>query len=407
MIEVGSRGQSELYVRFTRVFVAAFIALAGFASPVAANHQATPFHSTSRSTLYICCATRHEVYDSFRMRANMSWTSFPAGYQRLNQTNGIFFTMDQHDLSHNVEAYTYATSIPNPYFDTDDDNADYKNDEGEIVSESTTFPATGVTYTSSIYWSHWYTAFPPYFYWAYDQDGGTVEFDENLSMTSCPIVCDKYDTHGDNTNVNWNLNKAYPANAQGQAAVESGDQSSALSRSAGKGPPPGRSYRVAFGDDPSEVSLRADLSQGLATYARNARVLAEATIIGGAAEGVATFNYPLTWDELAKLEAAGLVVHGIEVITAPDRDHLRWTIFVENEPDRAQLVDRAAIDEGVEVLGIVAAYVTVPNQGTLDRVQKSKAVYLVDLSITDYHRHNPGVIEVGQNDVYWLLAGWN
>jgi hypothetical protein len=34
-------------------------------------------------------------------------------------------------------------------------------------------------------------------------------------------------------------------------------------------------------------------------------------------------------------------------------------------------------------------------------------VFLVDLSITDFKRHIPGVTDVTQNDVYWYLAGWD
>lgn len=284
-----------------------------------------------------------------------------------------------------------------------DDNSDYKDDEGEIVSESTSFPTAGTTYYTNTYWSHWYTANGPY--WGYDSGGGTVEFDENLSSTSCPIICDKYDTHCCNTNVNWNLNRSYPSNPQGLTGEPAEPAFSSL-EAIGNAPQEGRSYQVAFGDTASEVTLRADLSQGLATYARNASVLAGETITGGSSDGVTTFSHPLTWDELSTLEAAGLDVREIELVSAPDNNGLRWTIFMQDGPDRAQQAEGIALDTGVELLGIVSANVTVPNRGTLVRVQNSRDVFLVDLSITDYRRHNPGVVDVGQNDVYWLLAGW-
>lgn len=390
-------------MRNLRILVAGLIALAGFASPVNANHQATPFHSTTRSTTYTCCWTRYETADSFSMRANMSWVSLPAQNQRANQVNHIFFTMDQNDISHNVEAYAFGGTIPDPYFDTDDDNGDYRSDEGEIVSERTTFPSAGVTYSATIYWSHWYTGFS--YFWAYDPDGGSVEFDENLSTMVCPFPCDKYDTHG-GTNVNWFLNKTYPANPQGLVSVPN-DAVSTPPSAIGNGSAAGRSYEVTPGNSPSEVTLHADMSRGLASYARSAQLLAERTITGGSAEGVVTFSHPLSWDEFASVERAGLDVRQIELVSAPDKDGLRWTIFVPNEPGRIQMAEGIAADAGVEVLGIVSANAAVPNQDTLERVQGSNAVYLVDLSITDYRRLNPGVRDVGQNDVYWLLAGWN
>lgn len=398
----------RLSMRVLRVLVAGLVAVAGLASPVAANHQATPFHSTStsRTTTHVCCYMRRETGDSFRMRAWFSFSTTAAANQRTNQGNGIYFTMDQHDLSHNVEAYTYLTSMPNPYFDLDDDNGDARMDEGEIVSESTSFPTANLLYNSSIYWSHWYTTSAGGG-WAYDSGGGTIEFDENLSSRSCPIACDKYDTHdAATTNQNWNLNEPYPPNPQGLSS-EPVDPAPASSGPIGSGPPAGRSYRVAFGDSASEVTLRADMSQGLATYARNARLLAAETIRGGGSDGVVTFNHPLSWDELATLEAAGLDVRQVELISEPDEDGLRWTIFMQNEPGRARRADGIALDAGVDLLGIVSVNVTVPNRGTLDRLQNNQDVYLVDLSITDYRRHNPGVMDIGQNDVYWLLAGWS
>lgn len=68
-------------------------------------------------------------------------------------------------------------------------------------------------------------------------------------------------------------------------------------------------------------------------------------------------------------------------------------------------IDQNATNADVEVLGVVAAIRTVADARTLDVVQRSAGVYLVDLSTADYARHNPGVVDVRQNDVYWLVAG--
>jgi hypothetical protein len=175
--------------------------------------------------------------------------------------------------------------------------------------------------------------------------------------------------------------------------------------------PPGRSYFATTNGpadlDPRDVDLHADLSAGLDAYSRAARGLAVATIRGGAATGIVTFARPFTWVELATIEGLGIEVHDVEAVTKPDAQGLRWTFFGGNEPGMEAHFRAAAAESGVEPLGIVAAVVTVPDAAALERLQRSANVYLVDLSISDYIRHNPDVTDVVQNDVYWNLAGWD
>ena len=134
--------------------------------------------------------------------------------------------------------------------------------------------------------------------------------------------------------------------------------------------------------------------------------LAHRAAMHGAGDGVITFSRPITWQELDDLQETGVVVHDIESVTAPDSAGLRWTFAVANEPTSADFVDHASEDIGVDVLGIVSANVTVPDARTLNRLVRSEVVYLVDLSIADFEAANPG-IRATQNDVYWILQGWD
>jgi hypothetical protein len=43
----------------------------------------------------------------------------------------------------------------------------------------------------------------------------------------------------------------------------------------------------------------------------------------------------------------------------------------------------------------------------LGRLERSEDVYLVDLSVEDYSRNDPRIVDVSQTDVYWLLEGWD
>jgi len=122
---------------------------------------------------------------------------------------------------------------------------------------------------------------------------------------------------------------------------------------------------------------------------------------------VVTFSRPISWAKLAELRSRGLAVETIELVSQPDRSGLRWTIGGAFGPGVEDLVAEAATDAGVELLGIVSAEVIVPDAATLRNVQNDAAVFLVDLSVEDFMRNNPGIQDVSQNDVYWSLAGWD
>jgi len=155
-----------------------------------------------------------------------------------------------------------------------------------------------------------------------------------------------------------------------------------------------------------DVHLSAQLDDGLDSYSRATRALARRTAELGPAVGVVTFAYPLSWNEFLAFEALGATVQEVEFVTEPDADDLRVTYVMTRPGADPGWVEAEAAEANVDVLGIVSANVTVPNSATLACLEASGYVYLVDLSIADFRRLNPGAIDVLQNDVFWSRAGW-
>lgn len=392
-------------MRLPRVFAAAIFAAAALSSPVSAAHQTNAWYSQVEYDTYSYPFTRVATDDSFRARIYMYWDSTHAANQRTNQAKGIKFTIDQTDFNHNVEAYLFGTTILNPYTDLDDDNGDQKDDEAEIVSESNSFPAANTWYYSSVRWSHSYTYYVNgnQVCCRYDPDGGHLEYFENLSTAGCPFVCDKWDTHCCNTSLASDTDTYYPPNAQfaASAPLESAVTKSLASLRVANGRP----YTATLAAD-GDVHLSPQLGGGLISYARATRELARTTSKLGPADGVVTFAYPLTWSEFLAFEALGVSVLDLEFVTEPDADGLRVTYVMTRLGANPEWVDEEASEADVDVMGIVSAKVTVPDLATLERLEASGYAYLVDLSIADYKRLNPGASDVLENDVYWSRAGW-
>jgi hypothetical protein len=335
----------------------------------------------------------------------MYWDSVKAANMQHNRSHGDFFTIDSTDGNYdNVDAYSWSTSITNPYQDYDDDDGNHRREENEIVSESTSFPTWGYWYWSKTWFSH------AYYYngWLWDGGAGTIEFWEALS-NQWPIG-DKYNTVV--CCAGAYPFRSYPAlpTPPGASAAPQASQSSLDEGGIPYAAAPlalERGYLVAAGREPGDVRLLADVSGGLNGYAHKAQALARATTASGPAQGVITFARPLQAGDVVRLEALGLVVRQIEAVSTLDGQGLRWTFGGDNERgvwERAQL---AFADEGVTFVGVVSAEVTVPDRDVLDRVQGDRDVFLVDLSVEDYLRLHPSAQDVGINDLYWLLAGWD
>lgn len=396
-------------MRATRVGVLVALVLSAFASPASA-HRVANWESTWEGTVYNCCYTRHWSGDAFRNTVSIRWDSTKASNMRHNRSHGEYFTLDAQDAHKNVSAYLISTTILSPYTDFDDDDpADSRNEEAEVVSESTSFPSSYVWYDTWFRWSH---SFVRNGSWTWDDDGGTIEFYENLSC-QCWFG-DKYNTAlccaavtPFKTYPGWNPPSALSAMPESEVEAS---EATVQTRDTRVGRPPevagGRPYTAAAGNDPNDVHLRAEMTGGVHAYAEEARALAASVIERGPSRGVLTFARPVGHEVVAQLEAAGAIVSEIEAVSDQNTDGLRWTYFGVNEPGIWDAIAADADEQGVSVLGIIAAQVEMPDAAVLDAIQSRADVFLVDLAIEDYARRAAG-FDVNMNDVFWKLAGWD
>lgn len=388
-------------MRVFRVAIGLAVSLSILASPVSA-HRVSNWESSSEITQILGSFTRHWTNDAFRTAVSMTWSSTKASNMRHNRSHGDYFTFDSRDTTWNVDAYAQVSSMPNPYFDYDDDNGDDRRDEAEVVSENANFPAANTYYDAFAYFSH---SFIRNGSWTWDSDSGTIGFWESLSNTSCPIFCDKYDTAVCCAAVTPTRN--YGTWSHFAAPTADGGGDAPLSPEPIQAAPAGRKYSVVVGSDPGRVHLTPDLTAGLDSYRRSAELLATAVAnTNRPANGVVTFRRPVSQAVIGRLEAEGLEVTELEGVSAPDGTGLHWSFSVLNELRALGLVMQDMKRLGLSPLGISAAKVVVPNAAVLSRIQANPDVYLVDLSVADYEAAVSGNVTAGMNDVYWALAGW-
>jgi hypothetical protein len=55
---------------------------------------------------------------------------------------------------------------------------------------------------------------------------------------------------------------------------------------------------------------------------------------------------------------------------------------------------------------VVKRSVRIDDESNLERAQSMDYVWLVDLSIEQAGRSHRDLVKIGQNDLYWWLAGW-
>jgi hypothetical protein len=67
-------------------------------------------------------------------------------------------------------------------------------------------------------------------------------------------------------------------------------------------------------------------------------------------------------------------------------------------------MSQVASEEGAEMLGVIAADVTVPTVGAHLRASRHDAVFVIDLAAEQVRRTDSELIDVVTNDVYWYLA---
>jgi hypothetical protein len=274
-------------------------------------------------------------------------------------------------------------------------------------------------YAANLYFSHWYLSCPRCGGWQWDSGGGTLRYDEQLSEQQ-PIQ-DKWDTTGDFgaaccANIG---SKTYPSkSAPAGASAASEDvasrsvppmmdvefQSSLQSTEPGALP-----ASLPFGgvttQDPGEIRLEPDLSDGLQAHAREVRSVSARAVARHGSEGIVTFNRPVSSTELARISTRGVTLSSLEAIGYSPAGE-RWT-FGAAGPTALQLIHSMAADEGVTIDGVVAASVRVADDEALNTLQGNPVVFLVDLSV-GYAKDRLGSAgrDVVANDLYWHLAGW-
>lgn len=124
---------------------------------------------------------------------------------------------------------------------------------------------------------------------------------------------------------------------------------------------------------------------------------------GRAAQGIATFSRPISTEELAELERAGLQILFVEAIaTGPGP---RVTVGSSYSATLAEDLAGLVALQDATLDGVTSATVVVHSAGLYRELSQDARVYLIDLSIEAARRADPDV-DVVMNDLYWVLMGW-
>lgn len=336
----------------------------------------------------------------------MVGSSTSASNMRHEATHGYRFTHDVKDLNGNVNATgRFITQLPSPYYDRDPGGTSGRSNEGEITSESSSFPTANQSYASFIEFSHWYqTVGSSGVQWIWDSGGGSVTQTAQISGPGCPIVCDKWDA------VVGLLDKemgptTYPSQSppSSSSAVEFSGEDAASPRA--KPSAARQVYGVRDGASKGEVVLTADFTNGLEAYRVAANTAADQIIDGGRARGIVTFSRPVSVAVVKELRAMGVSIESVEAVTTANKGP-RWSLGGPADAALEAWLDVSVADTGEELLGIVSARVVV-DFPALERVRADDRVYLVDLSLEHYARSNRMASDIVMNDVFWTLAGWS
>ena len=390
-------------------FVMAAAALAFGASPVLAHFTEWPSSTESIYLSGMIYDTR-VADDTYRMRAVMNWNSTRASNMRHQASHGYRFSFDVHDLNGNLNATTrYETSLPNPYFDLDDDDSDGRHEESEITADSTSFPTAGVNYYANVYFMRYYYYCTGYWCpgWVWDPSSGWISYDESLSEHY--LLGDYWDTTDDyGRNCCANLgSKNYPY-ASGPGSQLTAEIPQEIGADASDPPASEMSnpFRMETSADGRRVIVRPDLNSGLTDYVTRANRLATELVSTGPSRGTVTFRHPLAASDLKSLQVPGLRIRTLEAVSDPDSQGQRWTFGGDFGDSFSRGLAEASEEQGVRVLGVVSAQVEITSAAALNRLRTSGDVFLVDLSEEQVRRSMPLVSDVVVNDLYWNMAGW-
>ena len=138
--------------RFVLLLLIVTTAPLATALPAAASHAsyAPSSFSQSRAT-----TTWRTTGDSIYVYTNESWNSTRGQSIRNYAAQGYRYTQDMRDLHSNLNSTgTWSSNFPNPVFDIDDDDSDWRSEESEVTANSTSFPNAGASYFFDVRYSH-------------------------------------------------------------------------------------------------------------------------------------------------------------------------------------------------------------------------------------------------------------
>ncbi|MEO8437182.1 MAG: hypothetical protein ABI562_01895 [Chloroflexota bacterium] len=253
--------------------------------------------------------------------------------------------------------------------------------------------------------SHWFWYCPPRLAckWAWDSGGGSLAQTAQISRQLCPSPpCDKWDADPDLAD-KFMGNTTYPSLSQPASTSSLGAEGPVETTPTGTGGPDHwvAPYQIVAQERQGEASISPDLTRGLADYRTRAHRLAQRVAVAGHVDA-----RPVGDLALEELLALGLEVQSVEAVTRPD-DGVRWTYGAPYEAGVVADLSGTAAAEGRELLGVVAATVVVGGADQVRKIIGDERVYLLDLAHEHVLRNRPDITDVEQNDMYWVVAGWD
>ena len=342
----------------------------------------------------------------------MTWNATHASHMVHMASHGYRFTHDVQDTdrngngNNNVNATgRYVTQLPSPSYDRDPGGTCLRHPEGEITSESASFPVSGRYYLSQIEFSHWYcTTGSAGTNWYWDSSGDELTETAQISQRGC-AVCDKWDAAQGLADKTMGY-LSYPSDTTPSGALTAADDQATEGAVTVAGATVANpAYRARRRASDGQVTLVADLAAGLNAYREEAASRAATTVRDGRSRGILTFARPVGFDVVVVLEDGGVEFETIEAVSTAEHGE-RWSLGGPRESATEAWLESEASARGEQLLGVVSAQVIV-DEHALRNAAADDAVFLVDLSLEDYGRGHRADKDVSMNDLYWALAGWD
>lgn len=260
--------------------------------------------------------------DAFGFETTASWTRGQRAGLAAYVEAGLRYTHEVNDRSGRLSATgTWATNLPDPAFDRDDDDGDGRWEEAEIIAGAR-LPRAGQGYVAIIQLSRWHGRQARRCTWAWDRRKGSVEVLSQLSQ----------DLLGEWQAMRYTLTYVHLAYPRVDPRPGLPDDAPA----AECGP-----------RDPGDALLR---------------------------QVVVTFARPLVWEEFTALAQGGGAWVAFEAIGSAERDDLPWTCGgpVQEAPGTLACASLGVRPEGVVAAGGAFA------DDAIERLRGDPAVALVE-----------------------------